>query len=100
MQITLRYFTGCPSRAQAEERLRMALSDAGIGETPITLEAVETREAAERLGFRGSPTILVDGRDPFADDDAPVGLACRIYATEDGFQGAPSLDQLRAAIAA
>jgi hypothetical protein len=57
-------------------------------------------EEALRLGFRGSPTILLDGQDPFADQDAPVGLACRLYATEGGLQGAPTIDQLRAALAA
>lgn len=53
-----------------------------------------------RLGFSGSPTILVDGQDPFADQDAPIGLACRLYATEEGLQGAPTIAQLRGARAA
>jgi hypothetical protein len=42
------------------------------------LERVETHEEAVRLGFRGSPTILVDGRDPFADGRGDLGLACRV----------------------
>jgi hypothetical protein len=100
MQITLRYFAGCPNWRVAEERLRAALADTGERDAAIALEPVETHEEAVRLGFRGSPTILVDGRDPFAGDGTSVGLACRVYATEDGLQGAPTLDQLRAAIAA
>ena len=100
MQITLRYFAGCPNWRLAEERLRATLASAGVDDAVISLESVETHEDAVRLGFRGSPTILVAGRDPFADEDAPVGLACRIYATPDGLQGAPTLEQLRAAIAA
>lgn len=56
---------------------------------------MDTLEAAQRVGFRGSPTILVDGRDPFASGDEPVGLSCRVYATPDGPAGAPTTDQLR-----
>ncbi len=38
---------------------------------------VSTPEEAEAAQFRGSPTVLVDGRDPFSDPEAPVGLAIR-----------------------
>ncbi|MGE3795507.1 MAG: thioredoxin family protein [Dehalococcoidia bacterium] len=100
MQITLRYFDGCPNWRTAQERLRAALADAGAADAAIGLERVETHEEAVRLGFRGSPTVLIDGRDPFADERADVGLACRVYATPEGFQGAPTLDQLRAALGA
>ncbi|MGD9570908.1 MAG: thioredoxin family protein [Thermoleophilia bacterium] len=98
MQITLRYFDGCPNWRIAEERLRAVLADAGGSDAELALERVETQEEAVRLGFRGSPTVLVDGRDPFADERADIGLACRVYATPTGLQGAPTLDQLRAAL--
>ena len=100
MQITLRYFDGCPNWRTAQERLRAGLADAGAADAAIALERVETHEEAVRLGFRGSPTVLIDGRDPFADERADVGLACRVYATPEGFQGAPTLDQLRTALGA
>lgn len=100
MQITLRYFDGCPNWRTAQERLRAALADAGAADAAIALERVETHGEAVRLGFRGSPTVLIDGRDPFADERADVGLACRVYATPEGFQGAPTLDQLRTALGA
>jgi hypothetical protein len=98
MRITLRYFDSCPNWRIAEERLRGALADAGSPGDAITLERVESYEDAVRLGFRGSPTVLIDGRDPFADRRADVGLACRVYATPDGLQGAPTRDQLRTAL--
>ena len=66
----------------------------------LVRQLIQTPEAAEQYGFRGSPTVLIDGVDPFADPDAPVGLSCRMYATDDGYAGSPSLDQLRAAIEA
>lgn len=67
-----------------------------IGE--ITTELVNTREAAERLGFTGSPTVIVDGEDPFATPGAPIGLACRVYRSESGFTGTPPMADLRTAI--
>lgn len=98
LQIIVRYFAGCPNWRVAEERLRAALAEAGQHHAAVALEPVDTHEEAVRLGFHGSPTILVDGRDPFCVDGTAVGLACRIYATEEGLQGAPTIDQLRAAI--
>jgi hypothetical protein len=58
-------------------------------------ELIDSPEAAERARFRGSPTILIDGRDPFGSEDEQFGLSCRVYETEDGPQGAPTEAQLR-----
>ncbi len=59
---------------------------------------MDSPEEAERTGFRGSPSILIDGADAFADPDAPVGLSCRVYQTPHGPTGSPTLDQLREAL--
>lgn len=64
----------------------------------VAYRKVDSPEAAEELSFRGSPTVLVNGRDPFAQGDEPVGLSCRIYQTPDGPAGSPTLDQLRAVL--
>lgn len=48
-----------------------------------------------RVGFHGSPSVLVDGVDRFSDPAAPVGLSCRIYQTPDGPAGSPTIEQLR-----
>jgi len=57
----------------------------------VTLEyqRIDSPETAERIGFHGSPTILVDGRDPFAGGAEPVGMTWQVYRTEQGAQGAP-----------
>jgi hypothetical protein len=59
---------------------------------------VVTPEQAEAARFPGSPTVLVNGRDPFADPAAPVGLSCRVYGTADGLAGAPTVEQLLAVL--
>lgn len=98
MEVTLLYFDGCPTWRVADERLTRALALVGAPDTPVTRRQVTTPEAAERLAFRGSPTVLIDGRDPFAAPDAPVGLACRMYVTPQGLAGAPTVEQLAAAL--
>ena len=98
MEITLQYFEGCPNWTIAAERLTV-IAQAHPG-TTVTYRLVETTEEAEAIGFRGSPSILVNGDDLFPDPSAPVGLACRIYVTPDGFTGSPTLEQLQEAIRA
>jgi len=98
MDITLQYFEGCPNWKQTEAHLE-SLQAEGF-EFRFRYQLIETPENAARFGFRGSPTVVIDGVDPFAEPDAPVGLSCRVYRTDDGSAGSPSLDQLRAAIGA
>lgn len=93
MKVELLYFDGCPHWAIAEERLIDAMRRVGRLEPVHRLE-IDSLEDAERVGFRGSPTILLDGRDPFADARSPAGLACRVYVTENGLAGSPTVEQL------
>jgi hypothetical protein len=65
-----------------------------MGKLEIQLQKVATPEEADRIGFGGSPTILFDGVDLFADASPSVGYACRPYRTAAGAEGAPSLSQL------
>ncbi len=96
MDITLQYFDGCPSWKLLEADLETLASErSGLR---IILQLIDTPEGAAEFGFRGSPTVLIDGTDPFADSDAPVGLSCRVYRTDNGYVGSPSPDQLRSAI--
>ena len=97
MEITLLYFDGCPNWKIADERLAQLASERP--DVHVTRHLVETADEAERLAFHGSPSILVDGVDPFAAPGAAVGLTCRLYTTPDGPAGAPSLDQLRELVA-
>ena len=100
MEITLLYFEGCPNWREAEGRLRRALEALGQPASVLVLRRVEAPEDAERLAFRGSPTILVNGVDPFADPMAPIGLACRVYRSGDGSDTAPTVSQLIQALTA
>ena len=96
--VRLLYFEDCPNWRVAEARLKEALVRVGADPEAIIYEQVTTVEQAEALGFHGSPTILVDGTDPFAEPAAPAGLTCRIYRTAQGVQSAPTVEQLQAAL--
>lgn len=89
--ITLQYFEGCPNWEVTDRRL------AALG-VPVTYQRIETLSEALQHGFRGSPTVLVNGVDPFEDPDAPIGLSCRIYRGPAGPTGTPSADDLKRAI--
>lgn len=96
MDIELQYFDGCPNWEVAYERLMVLAAERP--DIIVTLRAVETQCDALRVGFHGSPTILVNGVDKLVATPAPVGLVCRRYVTPDGFAGAPTIDQLRAVL--
>lgn len=96
MDIALLYFDDCPNWKVADERL--AAIAAERADLTVTSHLIDTLEEAERVGFHGSPSILVDGVDVFAEPDAGVGLSCRVYRTPDGLTGVPSVAQLRAAL--
>jgi len=99
MKVELLYFEGCPNWHDAEDNLRAALRAVGALEEGIDRQPVVTQEMAERVGFLGSPSVLIDGTDPFAKSGARPGLTCRVYRTSTGSAGAPSVDQLTEALA-
>ncbi|HVR79960.1 MAG TPA: thioredoxin family protein [Acidimicrobiia bacterium] len=97
MEVTLQYFDGCPNWETTDRHLG-TLAAEGM-EATIAYELIQSYEAAVERGFGGSPTVLIDGVDPFTDRRLLVGLTCRLYQTESGLAGSPTLDQLREAIA-
>lgn len=100
MKVILRYFDGDPNWETAEGRIRETLAAGTYGAVEIELERVSSSEQAAQLKFRGSPTILVDGVDPFHSEESGYGLTCRVYRTENGIDGSPSTLQLAEAFAA
>ena len=97
LELTLLTVPDCPNAAAFEERLAAALAGRP-GAVVRRREIADEREAAE-AGMRGSPTLLIDGRDPFAVPGAGPAVACRLYETDDGrLDGAPTVAALRRAL--
>lgn len=97
MDVTLLYFEDCPNWQTTEGHLEYLAQE--VPDLRISRHLVDTAEEAERVRFLGSPSIHIDGVDPFAEPDGPVGLSCRIYQTPAGPAGSPTLDQLREVLA-
>jgi len=93
MKLQLLYFDGCPNWHVADDRLQGALKELG-STVEVERVLVSTPEDAKAWSFHGSPSILVDGEDPFAEPGVDVGLSCRLYRTPGGVAGAPTVAQL------
>jgi hypothetical protein len=99
MELALLTVPACPNAAAFEERLAAALS----GHPTLVVrrrEVADEREAAQ-AGMHGSPTLLIDGADPFAQPGQVTSVSCRLYPDAAGhLAGAPPVEALRQALAA
>lgn len=95
MDVTLQFFDGCPNWQVADERLRALADELHYR---ISYRKITSVDEAQEVHFIGSPTILVNGRDPFARGDELPGIACRVYDTPAGPAGTPTIEQLRHAL--
>ncbi|WP_019872935.1 alkylmercury lyase family protein [Sporichthya polymorpha] len=96
MLITILSVPECPNVAILAERVQQ-VSGQVLG--PDAVVVVEDEKQAEAWAMPGSPTLLLNGRDPF---EATVGasVSCRLYLGATGRpSGAPDLDRLRLALA-
>ncbi|MGW4528788.1 hypothetical protein [Amycolatopsis sp. NPDC004378] len=94
MKLEILQVSDCPNVALLEQRLDEALGDRS-GVTRHR-QVIDDLDAAGAAGMTGSPTLLVDGVDPFAGPGLTPSVSCRLYRAEDGHvQGAPSVTDLR-----
>jgi hypothetical protein len=97
MELIVLTVPGCPNGPLIEARLSEVVS--GRSDVTVIRRVVEDQDQAEQWGMRGSPTLLVDGIDPFAEPGNPFSVSCRMYRDEDGrLDGSPSVDALRQAV--
>ncbi|MEE1806692.1 hypothetical protein [Streptomyces sp. BE133] len=99
MRIEVVVVKECPNEQLAVDRLWQALEAAGLHNVDVVTRVVTDQTEAERIGFTGSPTVLIDGEDLFAEAGRTQGMACRLYRTPEGLDGAPSIGQLHQALA-
>jgi hypothetical protein len=94
MRIEVLTVADCPNRIHVLARLHEALNQIHTEPVDIEERVIDTPAAAASAGMHGSPTVLVNGHDPFADDTTVASLSCRLYPSSTGFDGAPSVDAL------
>jgi hypothetical protein len=97
VKVEILHVPDCPNVAVLEQRLDEAL---GPGGPDVTYRVVADLDTAMAVGMTGSPTLLVDGVDPFARPGLAPSVSCRLYPDENGHPaGAPSAATLRRALA-
>lgn len=96
MRITVLTVPGCPNAAPALDKVTAALAGRAA---EVELIEVRDQDQASALGMTGSPTILLDGIDPFATAGTVPSVSCRLYRDSDGtVAGVPTEAALRQAI--
>jgi hypothetical protein len=97
LAVTVVAVPDCPNMPVLRARLDEVM--AGHPNLRLIERTVWEEADAVRFGMRGSPTVLVNGIDPFAEADMPVSVSCRIYRDEAGrVTGAPTVEMLRRAL--
>lgn len=94
MRLEVLHVPDCPNLAPMLERLHQ------VTDHQVATREINTTQEAVAFGMAGSPTLLVNGVDPFASEHGGgYGVSCRIYRDEHGrIVPAPSIDELRDAI--
>ncbi len=93
VKVEVQYFRGCPNSTEMISRVREAIDTI---EDKVEYEEVlvEDNETAQKLNFRGSPTVLINGIDieNRTEPESPA-LNCRVYEN-----GLPSKEEIRSKI--
>ncbi|MDZ7763742.1 MAG: DUF2703 domain-containing protein [Melioribacteraceae bacterium] len=89
VKIEIQYFTGCPNSQTMIDRVREAITNFSSNVEYKEI-LVESPEYADKIKFRGSPTLLINGID-FDNLPEPESgnLSCRYYAN-----GLPETEQI------
>jgi hypothetical protein len=98
MKLEILHIADCPGVVLLEQRIAEAI--AGVrAEVVIARRVFDSDSAATDVGMTGSPTLLIDGHDPFAEPGLRASLSCRLYRADGGeVDRAPSVTALRAAL--
>jgi hypothetical protein len=90
----------CLNESVALSVLRSAFDRVGLAGQSARTTVIANQDQAEERGFVGSPTILIDGVDPFGVAGQSPAVACRVYVTPAGLSGVPPLGDVISALTA
>lgn len=92
--IELLFFDDCPSWKTGLENLRAAIKDLELP-AEIKLVKIVVPNQAHRERFLGSPSFRVNGVDLWQEERNTYDLSCRVYKTQAGIRGAPTVEMLK-----
>jgi hypothetical protein len=84
----------CPNARVLEDRIAAMLG--GFTDLTMSRQVITSQDDAVRWEMRGSPTLLIDGADPFARPGQPFSMSCQLYHDKD--DGVPTTGQLHRVI--
>jgi hypothetical protein len=100
MDVELLVVPDCSNESGAMSVLHLALEKVGLTAQHVLRTVIVSQEQAQERGFVGSPTILIDGVDPFGVAGQSPAFACRVYVTPAGLSGVPPLGDVISALTA
>ena len=92
MRIELLYFDSCPSYKQALANIKAALKEKNL-QAELILINVESEGKAEKVGFQGSPSVRINGKDLEGRDEG-FSFSCRLYRVNGKTAVAPSKEAI------
>lgn len=92
-RIELLVIPDCPYATFAETLIEVTLNQLGLPHTPVLTTVVKTTAESIRRRFTGSPSIIINGVDPWAHPDGEPGLACHAHPSPAGLPTPYSLAQ-------
>lgn len=97
VRLQILHVSDCPNVALLEARLAEVIG--GRSDIEITRQEIGTPEEAAAAGMTGSPTLLIDGGDPFPATGQQPSVSCRLYRDSAGrVEAAPTLADLRSVL--
>lgn len=94
MRVELLTVPDCPNRESILRNIDAAIEAFDLHDVHVTERCIETAEEARVSGMNGSPTLLIDGVDPFAERESEPSLSCRLFLDDDRFVPVPTTAQL------
>src|ERR1700704_2726389 len=83
MKLEILQVPECPNVVLLERRIAEAVAGEHI-DVAITHRVLNDQAAATEAGMTGSPTLLIDGQDPFAEPGSVPSVSCRLYRSGVG----------------
>ncbi len=89
----------CQNVEAARKQLQRAFEDLGLSPQWDEWDR-GSPDAPDYVRRYGSPTILVGGRDVAGEGTEAAANCCRVYETDEGLRGVPSVELIVAALRA
>jgi hypothetical protein len=93
-EIELLYFDGCPSWQNALDNLHQVIETEDLP-CQVRLIEITTPRQAQAERFLGSPSFRLNGVDMWPETRTRYNMSCRVYQTNQGMRGSPTVEMLR-----